>query len=138
MSGFVPGAVDYAQLLTSLGSADFRELRPAQDAALACYSAGHTTTGDLAIELPTGGGKSPIALLVCEAWRREGATVAVLTGNKALARQMESEGHRLVVPVVRLEGEGVTACDCHSPDPWPGSADTVAAGVRPQWNRFGR
>jgi Rad3-related DNA helicase len=105
-SGFVLEAVDYAQLLTSLGSADFRELRPAQDAALACYSAEHTTTGDLAIELPTGAGKSLIALLICEAWRREGATVAVLTGNKALARQMESEGQRLGVPVVRFEGEG--------------------------------
>ena len=33
-------------------------------------------------------------------------TVAVLTGNKALARQMESEGQRLGVPVVRFEGEG--------------------------------
>src|SRR5579871_2341282 len=105
-SGFVPGAVDYAQLLTDLGSRDFRTLRPAQGAALTCYSAGHTTTGDLAIELPTGAGKSLIALLICEAWRREGSIVAVLTGNKALARQMESEGQRLGVPVVRFEGEG--------------------------------
>lgn len=56
--------------------------------------------------MPTGAGKSLIALLICEAWRREGATVAVLTGNKALARQMESEGQRLGVPVVRFEGEG--------------------------------
>jgi hypothetical protein len=105
-SGFVPGAVDYAQLLTSLGSADFRELRPAQGAALACYSAGHTTTGDLAIELPTGAGKSLIALLICEAWRKDGATVAVLTGNKTLARQMEVEGNSLGVPVERFEGTG--------------------------------
>ena len=102
----MPGAVDYAKLLTSLGSAGFRELRPAQDAALARYSAGHSTTGDLAIELPTGAGKSLIALLICEALRREGATVAVLTGNKVLARQMESEGQLLGVPVVRFEGEG--------------------------------
>jgi Helicase C-terminal domain len=63
-------------------------------------------TSDLAIELPTGAGKSLIALLICEAWRRDGKTVAVLTGNKTLARQMEHEGQRLNVPVVRFEGQG--------------------------------
>jgi superfamily II DNA or RNA helicase len=102
----VPGAVDYAQLLANLGSGDFTTLRSAQGTALASYAAGHTAIGDLAIELPTGAGKSLIALLICEAWRREGSTVAVLTGNKALARQMESEGQRLGVPVVRFEGDG--------------------------------
>lgn len=60
----------------------------------------------MAIELPTGAGKSLIALLICEAWRREGATVAVLTGNKTLARQMEAEGQALGVPVERFEGAG--------------------------------
>jgi hypothetical protein len=98
--------VDYVALLASLGSADFQDLRPAQNVALAGYSAAHIATSDLAIEMPTGAGKSLIALLICEAWRQEGATVAVLTGNKVLARQMESEGQRLGVPVVRFEGEG--------------------------------
>ena len=104
----MPGAIDYVQLLSELGSATFTDLRPAQVAALERYSADHSATPDLAIELPTGAGKSLIALLICEAWRREGKTVAVLTGNKTLAGQMEREGQQLGVPVVRFEGAGST------------------------------
>jgi Rad3-related DNA helicase len=102
----MPRAVDYAALLEELGSTTFTELRPAQEAALKSYADSHSTTPDLAIELPTGAGKSLIALLICEAWRRDGSTVAVLTGNKTLARQMEAEGKALGVPVERFEGVG--------------------------------
>jgi len=102
----MPGVVDYAALLQELGSTTFTELRPAQEAALKSYAESHGTTPDLAIELPTGAGKSLIALLICEAWRRDGSTVAVLTGNKTLARQMEAEGKALGVPVERFEGAG--------------------------------
>lgn len=102
----MPGDIDYVRLLSELGSATFNALRPAQRAALERYSADHSATPDLAIELPTGAGKSLIALLICEAWRRAGKTVAVLTGNKTLARQMEYEGRQLGVPVVRFEGAG--------------------------------
>src|SRR6266496_5372541 len=104
----VPGDVDYVRLLSELRSATFNVLRPAQRAALERYSADHSAKPDLAIELPTGAGKSLIALLICEAWRRSGKTVAVLTGNKTLARQMEREGQQLGVPVVRFEGAGDT------------------------------
>lgn len=90
----------------SLGSTAFRELRPAQAAGLESYAASHSATPDLAIELLTGVGKSLIALLICEAWRQYGKTVAVLTGNKTLARQMEAEGRALGVPVERFEGAG--------------------------------
>jgi hypothetical protein len=62
--------------------------------------------GDVAIELPTGAGKSLLALLICEERRRQGATAAILTGNKQLARQMEEEAELLGVPVVRMEGTG--------------------------------
>lgn len=102
----MPGSIDYNQLFQELSPAAFSALRPAQREALDRYSKAHSDTPDLAIELPTGAGKSLIALLICEAWRREGSTVAVLTGNKTLARQMEEEGRRLGVPVVRLEGAG--------------------------------
>jgi hypothetical protein len=102
----VPGNIDYVALLQSLGSSTFPEFRPAQEAALTAYTAAHFETSDLAIELPTGAGKSLIALLICEAWRREGATVAVLTGNKTLARQMVAEGQALSVPVELFEGSG--------------------------------
>jgi Rad3-related DNA helicase len=102
----MPGSIDYNQLFQELSPAAFSALRPAQREALDRYSKAHSDTPDLAIELPTGAGKSLIALLICEAWRREGSTVAVLTGNKTLARQMEEEGRRLGVPVVRFEGAG--------------------------------
>jgi RAD3-like DEAD/DEAH box helicase/type III restriction/modification enzyme restriction subunit len=102
--GRVPGAVDYRQLLTSLASADFGELRPAQDAVLDRYRDEHSSTLDLAVELPTGAGKTLIALLIAEAWRGENHRAAILTANKTLARQMESEGQRLGISVVRMEG----------------------------------
>jgi hypothetical protein len=97
---------DFRQLLTDQGSARFVDLRSAQAAVLENYAATHLDTPDLAIELPTGAGKSLVALLIGEAWRREGRTVAVLTGNKALAAQMEREGRDLKVPVARMEGRG--------------------------------
>ncbi|MEU4321435.1 helicase C-terminal domain-containing protein [Nocardia fluminea] len=102
----MPGDIDYTSLLSELGSSEFSKLRPGQLAALEQYSTKHSATADLAIELPTGAGKSLIALLIGEAWRRQGKTVAVLTGNKTLARQMEAEGTRLNVPIVRFEGVG--------------------------------
>jgi hypothetical protein len=97
---------DFTQLLTAQGSERFQELRPAQQAVLQSYAAEHLETPDLAIELPTGAGKSLVALLIGEAWRQQGRTVAVLTGNKALAAQMEREGTDLRVPVARMEGHG--------------------------------
>ncbi|MBF6299101.1 hypothetical protein IU459_16345 [Nocardia amamiensis] len=100
------GDIDYPGLLRELSSSKFSQLRPGQLAALEEYSASYTVTPDLAIELPTGAGKSLIALLIGEAWRREGKTVAVLTGNKTLARQMEAESALLNVPIVRFEGAG--------------------------------
>jgi Rad3-related DNA helicase len=107
----IPAAVtfeppDFHALLSEQASERFHELRPAQEAVLAEYSSDHLETLDLAIELPTGAGKSLVALLIGEAWRRQGRTVAVLTGNKALASQMEREGTDLGVELVRMEGRG--------------------------------
>jgi hypothetical protein len=102
----MPGKIDYSGLLAELDSATFQTLRDPQKVALDSYSAGFTEAPDLAIELPTGAGKSLIALLVCEAWRREGFSAAILTGNKTLARQMEGEAELLGTPVVRFEGPG--------------------------------
>lgn len=102
----MPGNADYASLLAEFASSQFSELRPAQASALATYSASHTTIQDLAIELPTGAGKSLIALLIGEAWRRDGKKVAILTGNKTLARQMEQEAATLGLPPIRMEGPG--------------------------------
>ena len=102
----MPGNVNYEALLAEFGSSQFMELRPAQESALSTYSAENTATADLAVELPTGAGKSLIALLIGEAWRREGKKVAILTGNKTLARQMEQEAESLGLQSIRMEGPG--------------------------------
>ncbi len=84
----------------------FAKLRDAQIAALQIYVAEAHTWSDMAIELPTGAGKTLIALLILDYWRKEGKRAAVLTGNKTLARQIESEARDLGVPTVRFEGRG--------------------------------
>lgn len=99
-------APDFAALLASLGSERFRTLRSAQAEVLERYALDHLESADVAVEMPTGAGKSLVALLIGEYWRRGGRTVAVLTGNKALAVQMEREGQSLGVPLARMEGRG--------------------------------
>ncbi len=97
--------MDLAQLLSDLDSTRFRKLRPAQAQVLGQYEV-QAGLEDIAIELPTGAGKSLLALLICEERRRNGGTAAILTGNKQLARQMEAEAELLGVPAVRMEGTG--------------------------------
>jgi len=79
---------DFDEFLTSFKSNKFQALWPAQTHVLRCYAADFTSKRDVAIELPTGAGKTLIALLVAEAWRQENKKVAILSANKTLARQM--------------------------------------------------
>lgn len=102
----MPISQDYSQFLISMKSAKFTELWPPQVHVLQEYSSEYTNKTDVAIELPTGAGKTLIALLIAEAWRREGHKVAVLSANKTLARQMESEARELGIPAVLMEGTG--------------------------------
>jgi hypothetical protein len=104
---------DYAQFLSSFHSDKFRSLRDAQDYVLREYATGYVSCLDVAIELPTGAGKTPIALLIAEAWRQEGKKVAILSANKTLARQMLAEANALGIPAVLMEGRGV---DIPAPD----------------------
>lgn len=98
---------DYAQYLVDLESDRFRQLRRAQEHVLAEYAKNFPNTRDLAVELPTGAGKTLIALLIASAWLAEGRKVAILSANKTLARQMAAEGRDLKVPVAYMEGRGV-------------------------------
>lgn len=102
----MPISQDYSQFLQSFQSTKFRELRPAQGYVLEQYSSEYSNQNDVGIELPTGAGKTLIALLISEAWRREGRKVAVLSANKTLARQMEVESQVLGIPAVLMEGAG--------------------------------
>jgi hypothetical protein len=97
---------DYGQFLESFGSTKFRALWPVQSQVLAAYQAQHVSTPDIAIDLPTGSGKSLIALLIAEAWRRDGKKVAILSANKTLARQLQQEAEALGIPRVLMEGKG--------------------------------
>ena len=102
----MPTVEDYSKFLTGFSSAKFQKLWPAQEYVLAKYSHDFVGRSDVAIELPTGAGKTLIALLVAEAWRRQEKAVAILSANKTLARQMEMEAQQLGIPAVRMEGAG--------------------------------
>ena len=96
----------YLDFLRELNSKKFSSLRPAQEQVLREYSDNFKEVRDLAVELPTGAGKTLIALLVGEDWRRRGRKVAILSANKTLARQMLQESEELGIPAVLMEGRG--------------------------------
>lgn len=97
---------DYSQFLSSFQSDKFRQLRNGQEYVLREYSANFVSCPDVALELPTGAGKTLIALLIAEAWRQERKKVAILSANKTLARQMLQEAHALRIPAVLMQGKG--------------------------------
>src|SRR6266480_3591507 len=98
---------DFDEFLSSFRSTRFEKLYGGQQWVLSTYGRDFQGTRDVAVELPTGAGKTLIALLLSEAWRREGTKVAVLSANKTLARQMADEARDLPVPVVLMEGRGI-------------------------------
>jgi len=58
----------------------------------------------VAIELPTGSGKSIISLLILEMWRRTGKRVAILTSSIALSNDMKRRCEDLGIPNVVITG----------------------------------
>lgn len=106
---------NYAEFLESFHSDKFYKLWDAQDYILRNYAStflpslnsgiNGKTFSDVAVELPTGAGKTLIALLIAEAWRQERKKVAILSANKTLARQMMRESVALNVPAVLMEGK---------------------------------
>jgi RAD3-like DEAD/DEAH box helicase len=101
----MPNPTDFEAFLRSLRSQKFQAFRPAQAYVLNQYN-NFLQKPDVGVELPTGAGKTLIALLVSEVWRREGKKVAILSANKTLARQMVNEAGALGVPAVLMEGPG--------------------------------
>ena len=97
---------DYGHFLAELNSAKFQALRPAQERVLGEYLDKFEGVADVAVELPTGAGKTLIALLIAENRRRNGHKVAILSANKTLARQMLQESQELGIPSVLMEGPG--------------------------------
>ena len=97
----------YAEFLAEMNSAKFQALRPAQERVLGEYLDKFEGSADVAVELPTGAGKTLIALLIAENRRRTGDKVAILSANKTLARQMLQESLELGIPSVLMEGPGI-------------------------------
>src|ERR1700675_1645464 len=79
--------IDFAALLAEFASSRCRELRPPQLLALSGYASLRSET-DLAVELPTGYGKTLVALLIADLSLEEGLRVAHLTGNNQLSDQV--------------------------------------------------
>ena len=96
----------YADFLSELDSAKFQTLRPVQEQVLGEYLDQFGKTKDVAVELPTGAGKTLIALLIAENHRRAKRKVAILSANKTLARQMLQEAKELGIPSDLMEGAG--------------------------------
>lgn len=88
------GTDDFDQRLASFNSARFRSLRPAQKAALAGYD-DKCDQPDIAIELPTGFGKTLVALLIGDQALENGKSVAYLTGTNQLADQVLNDARDL-------------------------------------------
>ena len=96
--------VDWQARLRAKKSAKFEELYPAQEAALNAYSAEFVNEPNVAIELPTGSGKSLIAAMILDFWKEQGKRTAVLCCTKNLARQFKEEADALGVPTILFEG----------------------------------
>jgi hypothetical protein len=77
-------------------------LRPAQAHVLESFAAGHTSTADLAIGLPTGEGKTLIGLLLADWALDQGLSVAYLTGTRQLAEQVQRQAAPLTDLPVHL------------------------------------
>ena len=96
-----PTPSEYEQLFLNHRSASIPQLWSWQSEVLAAYE---KTRADAAIELPTGSGKTLVALLAGELFRqRERKPVAYLAGNKQLAQQVERQARALNFPVVRFQ-----------------------------------
>lgn len=121
---------DFEQRLTAFKSPVFTALRPGQRLVLQKYAAEHLQTTDLAIEMPTGEGKTLVALLVADWALDQGRSVAYLTGTRQLAERVEEQAAALGLDVVRFAAKdygGAKLDDYHQAE---------AVGVMNYWVYF--
>jgi hypothetical protein len=121
---------NFGERLAGFQSATFKELRPGQRLVLEAYSARHLQTPDLAIEMPTGEGKTLLALLIADYALDRGRSVAYLTGTRQLAERVQNEATELGLEVVRFAAKdygGAKLDDYHQ---------AQAVGVMNYWVYF--
>ncbi|NDJ90740.1 DEAD/DEAH box helicase family protein [Mycolicibacter kumamotonensis] len=121
---------DFDARLKAFGSTTFKELRPGQRQVLSAYAADHLDAGDLAIEMPTGEGKTLLALLIADWALDQGRSVAYLTGTRQLAERVEKEAATLGLDIVRFAAKdygGAKLDDYHQ---------AQAVGVMNYWVYF--
>lgn len=92
------------ELLTSRSSA-VKYLWAHQQATLDAYNSDFVTSSNVALELPTGSGKTLVGMLVAEYRRRAlGERVAFLCPTRQLADQVSAQAEQYGIPAVLLTG----------------------------------
>jgi hypothetical protein len=125
-----PKSVDFDDRLASFSSSRYEQLREPQARALAGYMQ-CADAGDIAIELPTGYGKTLIALLIADLALEQGRTVAYLTGTNQLTDQVLLQARDLPgLEAVRFSGGN------YPPASLAAYHDAMAIGVMNYWTYF--
>ncbi len=121
---------ELVQLFAELRTSSIPALWPWQEEVLGQFA---EVEADAAVELPTGTGKTLVALLIAEHHRRQTSSpIAYLAGTKQLAQQVSRQSRDLGLPTVRFEGPK---------DSWDRSDVRAfnfgeAIGIMNYWNYF--
>ena len=75
---------NFNNFLKSFSSTKFKDLWRAQDYILNEYTSNYEIEKDVAVELPTGAGKTLIELLIAEAWRKKTKKLPSLAPTRPL------------------------------------------------------
>ncbi|MCW3765054.1 DEAD/DEAH box helicase family protein [Paenarthrobacter sp. PAE-2] len=121
---------NFDERLSTFESPTFKDLRPGQRLVLQKYAKLYLDESDLAIEMPTGEGKTLVALLIADYALDRGWSVAYLTGTRQLAEHVEQEAAKLGLDTVRFASKnyGPTALDDYH--------QAQAVGVMNYWVYF--
>ena len=103
--------VNFQERFQGFNSTSFTRLRPMQRSALQAYTDTHLETADLGIEMPTGEGKTLVALLIADYALERGKSVAYLTGTRQLAEHVSLEADKLGMDAVRFARANYSARD---------------------------
>jgi len=100
--------LDPLQIFNDLdkSKSDIEVLRKAQEEILNLYYKEYKDESRIGLKLPTGSGKSLIAILILEAWRRSGKKVAIMCANRGLADDMKKRCNEINIPSETIFGAG--------------------------------